>query len=314
MSAAYDAELLALVRAGEERLVAALRRDTPALAARLLPWLESLSATGRLADYFTHPRRFPMLLLPWWVAEAAGTRGDRRFHGDVVYSTMSAYYYVRLIDDVVDARGSPGLELLPAAAFLHTECLTPYLSWFAGDSPFWTYYREIWMRATDAAADDVAAPVVDLESFADRAVRRIGPATIPMAAVCLRAGRPDLLEPWSGFVRDLCRVEQLLDDFTDWRHDAERGLGNLLLAEGARRARAGEPVEAWVLRDGLLWALATAREWATALRGRADALGSAAAERHLAGRLALIAEAEAEVGPGVAAYRRLDEAFGEPQG
>ena len=304
----YDEVLTRLITRAAERLDHTLESETPAVASALLPWLQTLTTSGRLVDYFTHPRRFPMLLLPWWAAEVAGSRGAEDFHGDVVYSTMCAYCQVRLMDDVVDRRGEPGLELIPATAVLHTECLYPYLRHFPAEAPFWPYYRSRWLAATNAAIE-VPGRNLTIAELGERAVDRIGPATIPLAAVLWHAGRAELIDPWCRFTLGLARVEQLLDDLTDWHHDAERGQSNVLLAEGARHVTPDEPAEAWVIREGLLWALDSAAGSLTPLRAEAAALGSEAVGGFLDHRADLIAKTRRELEPGVRQLDRLTRAW-----
>ena len=55
--------------------------------------------------YFLHPEAFPMVLLPWWLESTIHEPPARGFQRDIVYSSVSGYYFVRMIDDLMDGVG-----------------------------------------------------------------------------------------------------------------------------------------------------------------------------------------------------------------
>ena len=287
------------------RLEQTFSAHAPHLAPALFDWLRTLAPEARIADYFRHEHRFPMLLLPWWVRDASGLTDDRRFQADVVYSTVAGYLAIRLLDDTLDGSSSRASTLLPASVVLQSEFQHAYTRHFAGDHPFWDLFRRQWYGAADFAFDHEGA-----RDFAGRVAHRLGPALIPMAAVAHRAGRPDLLEQWTPCLGKLARLEQLLDDITDWLPDSERGAPNYLLALHAERARDGEPLVAWIIRDGLAQGQTLARRWLAELASGAERLGSAGFAGFLARRGALLQEMRAETDPGLAELARLRGAFG----
>lgn len=301
--AVYDVELAAHLDAAVARVEQTFRDFAPHLARELFDWLRALAPDGHVAGYFRHEHRFPMLLLPWWVSGAAGIREDGRFQADVVYSTVAGYLTVRLLDDTLDGNG-PASSLLPASVVLQSEFQHAYAGHFAVDHPFWDLFRRQWYAAADFARDQHAA-----RDFDRRVAHRLGPALIPIAAVAYRACRPDLLEEWKPSLDKLARLEQLLDDITDWLPDSERDAPNYLLALHADRAREGEPLVAWILRDGLAHAQDLARSWLAELESGARGLGSAGFASFLAGRGALLQEMRAETDPGLAELARLRAAF-----
>ena len=309
----YDEPFAAIVRAAGERLEATLARETPALATRVLPWLASLSRSGRLADYYMHPRRFPMLLIPWWAVEGTASRDDLGFHEDLAYSTMSGYCFVRLLDDLVDQRGEPGLDLLPAAGVFHLEFQSPYQRYFPGDHPFWDLFRSRWLRAADATvpASPDRSPGLDLEQ---RAADTLGPALIPLAAACHHAGRPALFDRWRPVVLALARLEQFMDDLLDWQHDEERHQPNLVLEEAARRARTGENATAWVVRQGYVWALDTAAERIEMVAAEAGPLASGGLRRFLDVRRSVVNDFRSATAPGLRQLAELGRLFEPPPG
>src|ERR671919_2765727 len=122
----YPADLLDLVSRAFARIRRRLRDGAPTLSVHALGWMRSLAGTAPPQAYFTHPNAFPMLLLPWRLEESVRGLPDRAFHRDVVYSTLTGYYFVRMIDDLMDRDHPPGRAVLPALIFFHTEFQLAY--------------------------------------------------------------------------------------------------------------------------------------------------------------------------------------------
>ncbi|MCC7131150.1 MAG: hypothetical protein IT352_00820 [Gemmatimonadales bacterium] len=313
-----DALVTDLVEAGAGRLEAVIRTEMPGSADRALRWLRGLTGSGRLADYFLHPTRFPMVRLPVWAIEAEAP-SHRALVGDTIYSTMAGYYHIRLLDDVMDRMPEAPLELLPLAGLFHLEFQSAYQPHFPADSPFWSVFRTRWLRLADwtvprpagTAADGTAPrPEGDGvlgtalptdpdagEALLERAGATVGAVVIPLRALTLGVGAPDRFVRWEPVVLALARVEQWIDDVVDWQQDLDRGQPNLLLAAGATRARPGEATAVWVVREGYRWGLATARarldELEPAARSLASAPLAAFLDRRRAALAALMARTEA---------------------
>lgn len=299
----YDAELSGHLDAAARRLEATLLDFAPHLAPTALDWLRSLAPNGEIADYFRHEFRFPMLLLPWWLSDTLGMRGDRRFHGDLVYSTICGYCAVRLLDDTLDgARVRP--DLLPAGVILQSEFQGVLVEYFPGNHPFWDLFRRQWYGAADFAADHEAA-----RGFEERVKRRLGPAIIPVAAVAYRAERVDRMASWTDLVGRLARVEQLLDDITDWLVDSQHQAPNVVLEAYPKRANQDEPVEAWMLRDGLGRGLELAEAWLQEVAAVAAPLRSAGLDAFLRRRQAIVKQFRDDTAPGLRALALLRSAF-----
>lgn len=299
------------VEAGAARLEHALGSELPATAPAAFAWLRSLTAAGRLADYFRHPSRFPMLALPWWAA-GPDRDDDFEFHADIVASTMAGYYYVRLIDDLVDRQPGVSINLLPLTALLHTEFETPYRRHFPPASPFWPLFRSAWLASADAMVPGAGGSALSPEALLERATATIGAVVIPLRAVTLATGVADRFEPWREVVFDLARAEQLLDDLVDWQVDCDRSLPNILLAEAGRRSRPDEAAPAWMVREGYRWGLTAVKERLAALAGPVAALGSAPLAEFLAARVRAVSALEEQTGAGLAQFAALAEAFGRP--
>jgi hypothetical protein len=262
----------ALARASVGRLLDRLATETPALAGATSGWIGSLS-DGEPADYFTHVEAFPMLSLPWWMEESFGGGVDETFQLDLAYSSVSGYYFVRLIDDAMDG-GSPPSDVLPAAIVFHTEFFRTYRALFPSDHHFWHALERFSYDSAETASADARLSAVDLNDFERISSRKVSGAKIPLAAVALRHGRDDVLGDWLAFVDLLGRWHQMRNDVLGWITDREKGRATYFLSEGSRRAPATEPVSQWVVREGLSWAATELDRWMDALLESARSIGS----------------------------------------
>ena len=222
--------------------------------------MRSLSSSEP-ADYFTHPEAFPMLLLPWWMEESINGAPDTTFQAEIAYSTVCGYYFVRLLDDLMDGESPPSAPVLPAMIVLHTEFQQTYGRLFPADHPFWRSFTRYSFEAAETASADAALDSVDLDQFARVSSRKIAGAKVPLAAVGHRYGRADLLDRWSDMVDLLGRWHQMRNDVQGWVSDRERGRATYFLSEAGRRSAGGESVPEWVARDGLDWATQQLDGW-----------------------------------------------------
>lgn len=300
-----DAFVTELVEAGAERLEATLRAGMPGSADRAMTWLRGLTVSGRLADYFLHPTRFPMVRLPVWAIEPEA-RHHRALVADTIYSTMAGYYHIRLLDDVMDRMPEAPLDLLPLAALFHLEFQSAYQPHFAADSPFWAEFRGRWLGLADWTVPRRGTDAIG--PLQERAGATVGAVVIPLRALTLGVGAAGRFEQWEPVVLELARIEQWIDDIVDWQQDLERGQPNLLLAAGTDRARVGEGQAAWVVREGYGWGLASAQQRLGAVVPAAVALGSAPLAAFLASRqvaLSDLAERTAAGLEGLASLARI---------
>jgi hypothetical protein len=290
-----------------DALGAAIARELPTLAPRALGWLRALTTTGRPADYFLHPRRFPVVRLPWWSVEDRPP--DPALLDDVVRGTMAGYWYVRLVDDLVDREPRTPVEVLPLAAFLHLEFEGAWRRHFPAESPFWPVFRARWLALADSTAPAADDPGPD--ALVARAAATIGAVVIPIRALTLAAGVPARFGPWAAAAEALARAEQLLDDLTDWHTDHERGQPNVLVALGAREV-GHAAVPGWVAREGFRRGLGLAAAALDRAAPLVAALGSEGLDGFLAARRAALAELAADTAAGLDALEALARAFPGP--
>ncbi len=244
-----DDQLRELVADACARIQAELSRRAPFLGERLGSWMANLSPTGRAPEYFLQPRSFPLLHLPWWAAKSFVDEPDREFLGDVVYSTVNGYYYIRLLDNLMDGHSTVELEILPATAFFHTEFQAVYQRYFCAEDPFWEIFRSAWFSASDAVTREVSLERIDYAEFEKVAVAKLAGAIIPVTAAAFHYDARERLRSWEDFTRALARWSQMEDDLFDWHGDLRHHKTSYFITE-ARRHKEFESVEAWVISEG----------------------------------------------------------------
>lgn len=284
MDQLYDPELLRLTRGAIVRIRRRLRTGSPTLSAHVGDWMVSLGGGAAPERYFTHPQAFPMLLLPWWLEIAIRGSVTRAFQREVVYSTICGYYFVRMIDDTMDAQQPPPAEVLPALIVLHAEFQHAYHRYFPHDHPFWPALLSASYEAAETASRDAQVREIDRAEFLRVSSRKIAGAKVPIAAVCHRHGEPELIKPWTALVELVGRWHQMRNDIFDWRRDLERGTATYFLSEASRRGVRAESVTEWVIAEGLGWGMGELDVWMEDLLAAARSLDSPALNAYLGQR------------------------------
>jgi len=227
-------------------------RDVPATAEALVGWTTRLSPTGRARDYFEGGRAI-MFLLPWWLEKRIQSTPSVPFQELLVESTVNAYYFVRIIDNVMDENAATERDILPLLGILHANFSRAYARLFPPDEPFWDHFDRYWSRTANAAIREKQLSQLSTSDFVEIAARKTSGIKIPLAAVCCHYDRLDLLESWCAFYDRFACWQQMLDDSFDWMHDLRHGNVTFFLSEGHRQKRRGESVSGWVVRRGFAW-------------------------------------------------------------
>src|SRR4051794_34510417 len=115
-----------LMQQAVTRLYETMRRDAPFMADQTYRWMSHLAGSDHPEDYFKHPRAFSFLLLPWWVQDSLGQHIDLDFQAALTYSSINAYYYIRLMDNLMDGAATVEASLLPATVFFATQTQAVY--------------------------------------------------------------------------------------------------------------------------------------------------------------------------------------------
>ncbi len=272
MRSPYDPELAAIVARSLARISAEARESSPVLAGHIASWLADLAGDRTPQEYFTHPSSFPMLQVPWWVEETLQTPPDFSFQENLVFSTLSGYCYVRLLDNLMDGHHTVERGLLPALGVFHTNFQLPYQRYFPAGHRFWKVFAGSWFGAAEVTLIDSHLAEIDHAQFIEVSARKTGAARIPVAAVCHRYDRPGLFEGWSTFLDRFSCWHQMWNDLFDWPRDQRNGTVTYFLSEAERRRQAGESVAEWVAREGFEWGIEALDQWMSEARSAATAL------------------------------------------
>ena len=248
-----------------------------------------------------------MLLLPWWLEGAIRGAPDRRFQSELVYSTMSGYYFVRMVDDLMDGERQPDPEALPALFAFHTEFTRTYQGLFGAGDTFWEALSASWLASAEMASRDASMGAATRDTFIETSARKIVAARIPLAAVCHRHGRIELLDQWFDFVDRFGRWHQMLNDITGWQTDLEHGRQTYFLSAAPARDRA--TVGAWFVTEGLARGFEELDGWMAECTVAASDLGSPALIAYLVSRRNAIATQRDEMTRSLEPLLRLASAL-----
>jgi hypothetical protein len=290
-----DDELSKWVRNACARIEAELNRRAPFLGQKISKWMAHLSPSGKAAEYFLQPRAFPLLQLPWWAAKSFTTEPDQKFLADVVYSTINGYYYIRLLDNLMDGHCTTESDILPATAFFHTEFQTVYQEYFEFSHPFWESFRSAWFSTSDAVTREAHLHSVDKAAFEQVTVAKLAAARIPVVAVALRHGMGRRLRYWEEFTLALARFSQMEDDLSDWHHDLKHGKTSYFLTQASRQSDL-ESIEKWVICGGLQREMEKLQSELSSLRRLARCLHSPDVVRYLDSREIILQTQKVKIG------------------
>jgi hypothetical protein len=256
-----DTHLSDLITQSFPRLFGELEQTAPELRPPLEAWMRALAGGHDPEAYFKHPMAFPTLLLPWWVEQSLGHTPSPALQFDIAYSSINGYYFIRMIDNVMDDDSPVEKKLLPALAFFHTEFQTAYQAHFPPAHPFWGLYRSVWFGTAQAAVGDARLETIDLPAFERLSAQKVSAAMIPVAAICHHHNRPDLLEPWLEFVQRIGKWHQMFNDIFDWHKDSQNGSQTYFLSEASRLKQPEETAFAFIIREGFALGCDQMRAW-----------------------------------------------------
>lgn len=304
-----DPELNQALEQAVARIQADLTQAMPHIAPRLQAWMQHLARSEQAADYFRQPISFPLLQLPWWLAHSIDA-ANRKFLTDVVYSTLNGYYFIRLIDNVMDGHSTHEVQLLPAAGFFHTQFQVAYQTYFPAPHPFWQTFQHAWFRAAEITIRDADLTNITLEQFREISSHKVSAIHIPLAAICWQSAQPQRLTLWLAFVNKLSGWHQFWNDVFDWSKDLRFGTATYFLSEAERRKAAQETVAEWVTREGFAWGIQVLMDWMQDLKQWARPLNSPSLLAYLDFRQHLLAEQARQLQTDLKQLAQLAAAFG----
>lgn len=285
-----DEQLSNIITQSTQRLLNELEQTAPALHTPINEWMRSLAGGLAPEAYFKHPLAFPTLLLPWWVEQSFGLEPNLSLHADIAYSSINGYYFIRMIDNVMDDDSEVEKKLLPALAFFHTEFQTAYQKYFPPAHPFWELYRSVWFGTAQAAVGDAQLSAIDLDAFKKLSAQKVSAAMIPVAAICHYHQRLDAQPKWFEFVDCIGRWHQMFNDVFDWYKDSQSGSQTYFLSEAKRLKKEDETEMIWIIREGFGYGCDILRGWMKEAQNIANELNSPPMIAYLEGRSKLFEE------------------------
>lgn len=297
--------LVAATAMAQERLEQQALSLAPRLGARLTAWMRRLAPEGRAEAYFLHPEAFPSLLLAWLFEEAIAGKPAGQEARELVYSSMSGYYAIRLIDNVMDGDAVDEIGLLPATAFLHLQFERHYHKYFDVGHVFWRQFDADWTGAAEAAIEDAALTEIDRNQFEAVSARKVLAGRIPMASVAQRLLGGPVPADWEQIFSLLSRFHQMRNDLFDWQRDDVRGASTYFLNQARQRLQPQELVSGWLAREGFDWGSGLLIEWLEEALEIADRMHAPDLTAYLARRRRDLAAAIETVKPGLAILAAL---------
>lgn len=269
----WDPEFLTIARQSARSVLSAFGSGSSILADRTLRWLSLRSDIQQPEAYFTHPQSLPLLALPWWLEKAIRNHVDYDFQADLMASSIAGYYFTRMLDDLMDGHDLDR-ACLPALYLFHARFQSVYSRYFPLADSFWPHFERHLRATAEAASADFILQDVTEADFLRCAARKSAAAAIPLAAVCHRYQRPELLAAWEDLFVLLGRWNQMRDDLLDWSDDHNSGTRTWLLCEAERRRAPEESLPLWISRTGFSWASAIMDGWMRQMIAAAASLSS----------------------------------------
>jgi hypothetical protein len=252
------------------RFEANLHAALPRAAQQIRQHLKSVPTK---TEHFLAVRNFPHFLLPWWFSPAAEREADLEFQSDMMYSSISGYYAIRLCDNIADNDSPRELRsLAPCTLYFDSEAIAPYRQYFPANHEFWKLFDTFLAQQAEASAADSLLEDIDAETFASLSSKKFTGTKIPMSAVRWRYQIPgSVFEQWLQFVDVLGNFAQFSNDFFDWNHDSKFGIVTYVSSEWRRRGP-GDGLATWFLREGFDWGVAQLKLRFDNVKLRAEAL------------------------------------------
>jgi hypothetical protein len=156
-----------------------------------------------------------------------------------MYSMVNLYYFTRMLDDVMDGHEIEP-ALLPALHPFHVRFMSRYHRHFGPESPFWREFDRLLAITVETTATEATLSEFTAGDFLNSTALKATAAAIPIAAVCVRFDRLDLLRPWETMFSLFAKWHLMRDDLLDWGADAKAGNPTWLLSEAQRRRSDGD--------------------------------------------------------------------------
>lgn len=299
-----DSRFVTLVRLAFDRFRAELMGSNSFLFDPVWSWMTQLSGSPRAEDYYLKSGSAPILFLPWCLELSLTPAPEPGFQTDLIYATANKYYFVRLVDDVMDGHGADQ-NLLPMLGIWDAQFQSTYGQYFPPEHSFWDYFHETLARSANVTAREATLTHIDRKLFFECSTAKSCAATIALMAVCCRRDQLDVFPDWLRFWNSFAAWNQMRDDLLDWHRDLENGIPSYLLSEGERSKRPNESLEDWFFRDGCDWATQVLGEMTQQMKIQASPLNSPPVEQYVDFRAEDLKEEISRINAGVKALTAL---------
>lgn len=188
-------------------------------------------AQARLEDHWSLQQKSPhafhiAYLLPFWLKEPLTL--DRDVCRQVGLSNVFLVLYFMLQDALMDAGPGEGQgHLQPLGTFFFLDVMAPYRRLFGSDSAFWGRFEEYIAQWGLSVSWERRWHWRQVSAFEEadliRLAHKAAAGKIPCAALCMLAGREEVIGPLERMVDNLMLTFQLMDDLRDWHGDLAQG-------------------------------------------------------------------------------------------
>ena len=115
--------------------------------------------------------------LPWWLEDCIRGEVHAEFQTDLMYSTVSGYCFIRMLDDVMDGH-EVDRAALPALHPFHLQFVKTYHSYFPALHPFWQEFERILMTTAEAVTAEAILKDFHESDFLEVSARKPAPIII----------------------------------------------------------------------------------------------------------------------------------------
>ncbi|WP_446742410.1 class 1 isoprenoid biosynthesis enzyme [Silvibacterium acidisoli] len=276
----FSAEFKSIAESSVRRAVASLEQRAPLLTIPTLKWLTTHCDIQKPEEYFLHPNALTLFSLPWWLELSLQRTVDSAFQGRLMEASTNLYYFARMLDDLMDGHPTEKSGLPALYPFL-LDFQRIFFEYFPASHVFWTCFHRYMDETAEAASVDASLIEIGEKEFRNIAAHKTIAAMVPVAAVCFRYGREDLLPAWEDYFHSFACWHQFRNDLLGWSGDAERGAVTWLLCEAKQRMTLDESLAMWMGREGFAWAGERLAEWMVEIRQKAAVLNSSELLRYL---------------------------------
>ncbi|AJS57385.1 class 1 isoprenoid biosynthesis enzyme [Paenibacillus sp. IHBB 10380] len=165
-------------------------------------------------------------LLPFWMKETSTLSNEdyRKLSLGNVFAML--YFFIQ--DDLMDEPSNSDRSQLILSNLFYLHFLDIYRSYFASDSPFWTYFNQYIREWSDGLTNENHKDY--FQSDPSMIAKKSAPLKLSSTGILLLSGQNDLIPTVSDLVERVLITLQMSDDWVDWQEDLADGNYNSLLS------------------------------------------------------------------------------------